>query len=312
LDEKARVVTSGPLQGCYVGISVSESETSSAHGFPTTQVNRVTFDISAALLGQGARVVFGHDWRPDGVMEAIFRIALLMAPEVPPTDGEPAMQNLLPWPPERLYLGGEEQNRLSHVLKIRQLRLPEELSEYSEGDLKDGPLKKYLRARGLTYLRHELNEHVSARLCFGGRTSDYQGRYPGIFEEAYFAVKAKKPLYLAGSFGGATMLLIDAIMGKEMPKDLGKESSEKQALYAKYAALEQREDIERDRVVDLNEIWSTFQKLGLVGLSACNRLTEAENRALFDGLVLEQTIHLILAGVGRLRRNSTGPAHIPE
>jgi hypothetical protein len=116
-------VNSGPLKDCSVGISVSESETSSAHGFPSAQVNRVTFDIASALLGQGVRVVFGHDWRPDGVMEAIFRIALLMAPEAPPTKKH-AMQNLLPWPPERLYLSDEEQSRLSHVLKIEQLYLP--------------------------------------------------------------------------------------------------------------------------------------------------------------------------------------------
>jgi hypothetical protein len=294
-----RVVNSRPLQGCSIGISVSESETSSARGFPSAQVNRVTFDIASALLGQGARVVFGHDWRPDGVMEAVCRFALLMAPEILPTDG-PVMENLLPWPPERQYLDEEERKRLSTILRIEQLYLPEELSEYRRADLGKGPLKDYLRARGLTLLRRALDKHTRARICFGGRTLTYQGRYPGIFEEAYFAVQAQKPLYLAGSFGGATMLLIDAIMGKEMPDNLGKKSLEQRELYAKYAALEQREDASGDRVVDLKEVWSTFQKLGLHGLSELNRLDEDENRALFDSLVLEQTIHLILAGVGRL------------
>ena len=69
-------MTSRPLQDCAVGISISESEDSSDRGFPRWQVNRATVQTAAALLGQGAGVVFGHDWREDGVMDAIYRFAV--------------------------------------------------------------------------------------------------------------------------------------------------------------------------------------------------------------------------------------------
>ena len=42
------------------------------------------------------------------------------------------------------------------------------------------------------------------RVCLGGRTEDYQGREPGVMEEARLALTYRKPLYLMGGFGGAT------------------------------------------------------------------------------------------------------------
>lgn len=294
------------LQGCYVGISVSESETSSRRGFPPAQVNRATFDIAAALVGQGARVVFGHDWRPDGIMEAVCRIALLTTPEILTGRPEDAhtIENLLPWPPGEEYLEEKDLDRLNAIVRIKQLDLPEGLSEFQRADIGKGPFKDYLRARGLTHLRRALDEHTHARVCFGGKTRNYQGRYPGIFEEAYFTVLSRKPIYLAGSFGGATAELIGAVMGKPMPEALENESHRMREIYRSYADRERGADTSGDRVVNPKVIWSTFQELGLSGLSELNRLSEKENLALFESLVLERTINLILAGVGRLSRAS--------
>src|SRR5262245_42190162 len=93
-----------PLTGLVVNLSVSESEDSTRHGFPAWQVNRVTLQFVAALFGQGAGVAFGHDWREDGVMEAVHGFALQTQPSFPlstgPTQAEdqPMLHNILPWP----------------------------------------------------------------------------------------------------------------------------------------------------------------------------------------------------------------------
>ena len=58
-----------PLAGCVVGLSISESEDSTGCGFPPGQINRVTVQMVASLFGQGVGVVFGHDWREDGVID---------------------------------------------------------------------------------------------------------------------------------------------------------------------------------------------------------------------------------------------------
>jgi hypothetical protein len=97
-----------PLAGCVVNLSVSESDDSATRGFPAWQVNRVTLQIVAALFGQGATIVFGHDWREDGVMEAVYSYARQVQPPIPLTpeearaDSQPLLMNLVPWPDEPL------------------------------------------------------------------------------------------------------------------------------------------------------------------------------------------------------------------
>lgn len=65
-----------PLAGCIVGISTSESDELESLGFDRFELNRTIIRLSEALLGAGARLAFGHDWRPGGVMEAVAALAV--------------------------------------------------------------------------------------------------------------------------------------------------------------------------------------------------------------------------------------------
>ena len=64
----------------------------------------MTLQLVAATFGQGASVVFGHDWREDGVMEAVYGFARQVQPPVPlssdsaTAEAQPILRNLLPWP----------------------------------------------------------------------------------------------------------------------------------------------------------------------------------------------------------------------
>ena len=119
-----------PLSGCLVGLSISESEDSDTRGFPSSQVNRVTVQVVSSLFGQGAGVVFGHDWRDDGVMQTVYAIAREMQPTDPGSESRP-LQNLLPWPDEPM-LSGQEREQLSSTLLIERAGLPDGLREYHE------------------------------------------------------------------------------------------------------------------------------------------------------------------------------------
>ncbi len=93
-----------PLTGYVIGLSISESDESMERGFPLEQVNRVTLFVVGAMFGQGASLIFGHDWRDDGVMQAIHGFAQQMQSPLPLTPaeavaaGQPLLRNLLPWP----------------------------------------------------------------------------------------------------------------------------------------------------------------------------------------------------------------------
>ncbi|ACK86187.1 hypothetical protein [Methylorubrum extorquens] len=288
-----------PLTSLNVGLSVSESDDSVSRGFPVWQVNHVTLQVAAALMGQGAGVVFGHDWREDGVMEAVHAFALRMqAPDAalagPPATA-PLLQNLLPWPDEP-RLPADERRRLASTLAIEAAGLPDDLAPRALGPLEE-PERAYFRARGLTYLRRRLTARTQARICLGGRTGGSQGRYPGLIEEAYLSVDARQPLFLAGLLGGATRQVIDALEGRPRPADFAGAPG-LEGLYAAFAAGHR---LEADAEIDPNKVWSRFGALGVRGLARQNKLTEEENRELFHTPAVERAIQLILLGLARFK-----------
>ena len=298
-----------PLSGCAVNVSVSEGDDSAAHGFPAWQVNRTTLQIATALFGQGATVVFGHDWRPDGVMEAICTFArqvqppLPLAPEEAQASGQPLLLNVLPWP-DHPVLSEPDLARLRSTLRIESAGLPAELEgvdQQARSEAPTGRLYRYARARGLTSLRYRLNDVSHARLCLGGRRGGAQGRYPGVVEEAYLAVKARKPLYIAGLLGGAAQQVIAAIEGAEIPDDFCDPKRTPPLDVYEHPPFKESADTEDDRVLNREIVWKAFAETKPEGIAAANGLTVEQNRELFHTPVLDRAIELMLAGLAQLR-----------
>jgi hypothetical protein len=295
-----------PLTDCIVNISISENEESDRRGFPIWQVNRVTLQLVSALFGQGASVAFGHDWREDGVMEAVYGFARQVQPPVPlsPLDAEaisqPLLRNLLPWP-EKPRLSPLEQEQLNATLRIESAGLPETLHAVEAVARRAGPdddLFIYARARGLTFLRHKLGEMCHARLCIGGRRVGYQGRYPGIIEEALLAVRENRPLYLASFLGGAAEQVVSAVEGHPITDDFCRDSP----LIGLYLDPPVKEvDFKDDRTIDRQAIWKEFSDVGLEKFATANYLTVEENEELFHTPVVDRVIELVLIGLSRVR-----------
>jgi SLOG-like protein len=297
-----------PLAGMVVNLSISESEDSAERGFPAWQVNRVTLQVVAALFGQGVGVIFGHNWREDGVMEAVHGFARQMQSPVPISPGEadsigqPLLRNLLPWPDEP-SLPQEDLERLASTLRVEKAGLPADLRPYEQAARQDGvagALYRYLRARGLTNLRHQLGALANARLCLGGRTSGAAGRYPGVIEEAFLALRSHRPLYLVGLLGGAADQLIQAIEGRAMTEDFCPSTHINQ-LYLAPPILEPDPRTRDDRLVDRGGIWEDFGRAGRAALADANGLSADENHELFSTPALDRVIHLVLTGLARIQ-----------
>ncbi len=300
-----------PLFGSTVSLSISESEESAGRRFPLWQVNRVTLQVVAALFGQGAGVIFGHDWREDGVMEAVHGFAQQVQAPVPLSNaeaeiaGQPVLRNCLAWP-DVPYLPTERLERLASTLSIEQVGLPEELSAAENGAREEGPDSRayqYLRARSLTAMRHRLTVLSNARLCIGGRRFGFQGRYAGVVEEALFALQMNKPLYVAGALGGATEQIINAINGFEMPGQIVQEFQTND-LYRDPPIPEINEATRRDRECDGRAVWQQFRNAGRIQIAKRNGLTEEENAELFQTPVVDRVIQLVLTGLARIKKGN--------
>jgi hypothetical protein len=297
-----------PLAGLVVNLSISQSDDTLKHGYPAWQVNRVTLQFVAALFGQGASVIFGHDWREDGVMQTVHGFALQMQAPVPLTaeaaqaEGQPLMRNLLPWP-DTPRLTQEEQEQLSTALKVETAGLPEQLRPFDAEVRAAGPADPryaYLRARGLTYLRHRLTDLCHARVCLGGPRSGSQGRYPGLVEEALLAVQQNTPLYLASLLGGASEQIVAAVEGTGMPEDFCAPTRIAQ-LYEHPPINEANPDSAADRIIDRDAIWRAFSEMGRERIARNNGLSVEENNELLRTPVVERAIELVLAGLSRIR-----------
>jgi len=299
-----------PLAGCVVNLSVSESDDSENRGYPAGQVNRVTLQLVSALFGQGASLLFGHDWREDGVMEAVYGFARQVQAPIPlstkdaENEAQPLLRNLLPWP-DKPFLPEQDLERLSSTLRVESVGLTPELADFARDVTltnQDSERYLYLRARALTYLRHRLNDLCDVRVCLGGRQAGAQGRYPGVIEEALLAMRQNKPLFLAGLLGGATEQVIDAFEGKAMPEDFCA-ASRLTELYYQPPIQETDANTELDRVFDRGAIWKEFNEAGLGWLSIRNGLGPEENLALLHTSVVDQVIELVLTGLSRLRQS---------
>lgn len=291
-----------PLAGLAVGISISESEDSAARGCPPESVNRVVSLLIEALIPQGARVVLGHDWRPEGVMGQALDFAQRYGETVSSEDApQPKLTNLVPWP-DRPHLDREDRDILADVLRVEEAGLPVDLKAY-EGQSpspkeRDSDACRYLRARGLTHLRRRLTALTHARICIGGRLKGWSGRYPGIVEEALLAARHAQPLYLCGMLGGATAQIIDAIRGKPCPEGFCS-NGDVANLYERNKAMGEGAAGD-DTTIDPLAVWESFREMGVEGLAKHNHLTGEENNSLFDALDVDGVIRFVLPALARV------------
>jgi hypothetical protein len=73
-----------------------------------------------------------------------------------------------------------------------------------------------LIAKNLTEMREKITKEMDIKIAVGGKISGFTGFYPGVLEEIYLALKAKKKVILIESFGGIVDKIIDFINGKEV------------------------------------------------------------------------------------------------
>ena len=208
-----------------VGISVSPCADAARIGYDGRQINRIVIRMAQYFLDQNMRVIFGHDWREDGVMQSVADFAAVVAARCAETGEEtlgrqrpnamedrehPRIINVVPTgraPLSRSALAAQrDSGGVLEVLPVSEVN--EHLHERVEEprawshDQQD----QDARVAELTALRYFITELLNpgCRICLGGRTTAYEGIEPGVIEEARLALEFDKPLYLMGGFGGAT------------------------------------------------------------------------------------------------------------
>ncbi len=295
-----------PLHGAIVNISISESTDSAGVGFPSDQTNYLMLQIAQGLLGQGVKLVFGHDWRDDGVMEAVYGLALRYQQidvALGGADSTVPLRNFLAWP-DKPFLSEHDLAFVSSVLEVHQIGLPPDLTLWAQIATKAGtesPTYKYCRARALTWLRRSLTERSDVRLCVGGRRGGAAGRYPGVVEEAFLSVQAGRSLYLSGLIGGVTADLIGAVRGGPMPDNFCQPTPLNDVY--KDPPVAAADGHLEDMVIDRKKVWDAFASIGTARFAETLELTVPELEELFFSRSVNRVIEVVLTSMGRRRLN---------
>ena len=192
-----------------LGISASESQDLSHLGLTEEHFRVALGEITRVVVNSGGDLFYGGHLQPDGITAFLIKelqrygrrdrplkVCLAWNIHRKMSEREIAVQNT--------YLGlfGE-----IHFLSSDGRRL-------CEKEISDAPRDKLTPeevAASLTALRGYICEQADARIVIGGKRSGFQGAIPGIVEEALLSLQRRKPLFLVGGFGGATLDIIRAL-----------------------------------------------------------------------------------------------------
>ena len=165
-------------------------------------------------------------------------------------------------------------------------------------------------------MRRKTTFQTQARIVIGGKLQGFSGLYPGVVEEAWWSVTAKRPLFIAGLFGGAAQAVIDVLQGRDRPeisnpvsgpKAISPESVLQMAGERGLRVIGTEEPLPKPAdtagyLIHPQRMASDLKSAGTEGLAAAlnNGLTDEENQELFVCCEPEQIVRLILTGLKNL------------
>jgi hypothetical protein len=188
-----------------IGISVSDSADLSRLGFSESHLRLALGEIARTILVHGGNIVYGGHLLAGGYTPFLVReLERYGNPDRP-------LHVYLPWSEHAVMdYASLEQRKSEYGLYATAvfLDIDGQIMERETGPALREELTNEERIRSLTGMRNFVTANCDCRILIGGKLRDYQGRIPGLFEEAILALRHGTPLLLVGGFGGATIEII--------------------------------------------------------------------------------------------------------
>jgi hypothetical protein len=179
------------------------------------------------------------------------------------------------------------------------IEIPEHLGEIDKQREYD-PFKniedKFIFSECFSDMRNIMAQNSHARIVVGGKQSKFLGYMPGIVEEAYYSLKANKPVYIIGGFGGAAKSLSKVICG-ELPKELTNEFQYNDEILQNF----KKEYQDKASVpMDYDRLIHFFKQFNLEVFCELNGLSIDENLVLFESQNIHEIVFLIMKGLKKI------------
>ncbi len=271
------------LRGLRLGISVSQSADLAQLGLLETHLRLALAEVARAMLFSGAQIVYGGHLDPSGYT------SFLQAEIEKYARRDQPLVVCLAWPEHRRLplldiVAAEERIALCGRIVYLDPAGEPVARDFERGELAESVNDPALLEASLTGLREYMTAHIDARMLLGGRRKGFQGRYPGILEEALLAIGAGQPLFLASGFGGAT-LNIARVLGLDPD--------------GQFAQLGPADDVDEGLYEGLELIAAKAQEVGWQ--AKANGLSYEENLRLAASYRPSEVASYVALGLGRLR-----------
>jgi hypothetical protein len=152
----------------------------------------------------------------------------------------------------------------------------------------------YIWSQSLTNMRIKSIEASNARICAGGKRSNFKGAMPGVLEEILIAVKQGKPIFLIGGFGGVVSDVCKLILESTIEASLTEEwQIEQSTIYGKL----QEYASQFNRQVNYQSIVHTLSELNVEKLSYSTGLSVEEYTKLMTTQFIDEAVYLCTKGL---------------
>lgn len=287
-----------PLCGMRIGISLSASDTWTQIGLISQHQDDIAENLALQLILLGAKVVWGGDLRPDGFGSQLKRIVQTYQHPSHPPQVHVGMFSPFSLDPNRsLDAQALEARRL--FAEVQTIGCPVQSEALPSASSAEG---RALVALALSLMRLEMAKECHARILLGGGMSTFQGLYPGIAEEAFETIKANRPTYIIGGFGGAAKAVYDTIADRESrgAAELLRASRKVGAASTEEVRIAHSRYVKEAKVPNLGfdpeAMNQAFSQYGLAGLAKSNGLSEADNERLSHTQDIHEILELIVKG----------------
>ncbi len=191
-----------PRSGFKLGVSISDSPDLARLGLTETHLRMALGEVTRAILVADGDLSYGGHLRDDGYTSFLVHECEKYRRRDRPFTG------YVPWSVHRA-LTSDQINEyrkaigmLGQYAFLDQDGLPLDDPTADRG-LEGEDVDPTTTAHGLTRMREHWTENTNGRLVVGGSRDVFRGRMPGIVEEAILTIRAGKPMFIAGGFGGA-------------------------------------------------------------------------------------------------------------
>lgn len=290
----------GILDGIRIAVSVSENEELEQLGLSKQHLKDIMIEIARYLMANGGTLHYGGHLKNEGYTrlfaELSYQYKFL-------NDTAFRFVNYFAFP-----------NSISLTLEIKAdfveqqvepviIEIPEHLGEIEKQREYDPFNKiedKFIFSECISDMRNIMAQNSHARIVVGGKQSKFLGYMPGIVEEAYYSLKANKPVFIIGGFGGAAKSLSKVICG-ELPNELTNEFQYNDEFLQNF----KKEFQDRASVpIDYLELVNFFEQFNLEVFSELNGLSIDENLVLFESQNIHEIVFLIMKGLKTLSKRN--------